>query len=163
VSHTLLPIGLAGVRTLSADAALLEFMSQQAPEPGLYFYPRFDPKAGPEHREEWEKRAASGPSGLIVHRRRGGTGMTARLLVNELLSNIACGIIAAWLLAQLPPMTFGRRAGCVAILGVLAWLAVDFSQWNWYGFPTAYTMGAFVDQAVGFLLMGLVMAWAFRD
>jgi len=163
VSHTLLPIGEAGFRILPEDAALLEFMGKQAPEPGIYFYPRLDPKAGPEHMEEWQKRAASGPSGLIVHRPRGGTGMTPRLLGNELLSNIACGIIAAWLLAQLPPMTFGRRAGCVTILGVLAWLAVDFSQWNWYGFPTPYTMGAFVDETVGFALMGLVLAWAFRD
>jgi hypothetical protein len=89
--------------------------------------------------------------------------MTPRLILNELLSSIACGIIAAWLLAQLPPTTFGRRAGCVALLGVLAWLTVDFSLWNWFGFPTAYTMAAFVDETMGFTLAGLVLAWAFRN
>ena len=89
--------------------------------------------------------------------------MTPRLLVNELLSNIACGIIAAFLVAQLRPMRFARRAACVTLLGVLAWAAVVFSEWNWYGFPVAYTLGAFVDQGVGFALVGLLLAWAFKD
>jgi hypothetical protein len=158
VSHTVLPIGEAGFRTLPEDAPLLEFLAAKATEPGIYFYPRLDPKAGPEHMDEWQKRALGGPSGLIIHRPRGGMGMTPRLLLNELLSNVACGIIAAWFLAQLPGVSFGRRVGFVALLGVLAWLAVDFSQWNWYGFPAAYTVGAFVDQGVGFALMGVVLA-----
>ncbi len=158
VSHTLLPIGEAGFRILPEDRALLEFMAGKATEPGIYFYPRLDPKAGPEHMEEWQKRAQSGPSGLIIHRPRGGMGMTPRLLLNELLSNIACGLVAAWLLAQLPTVSLLRRVLCVALLGVLAWVAVDFSQWNWYGFPAAYTVAAFCDQVIGFFLMGLVLA-----
>jgi len=162
VSHMLLPIGTAGFHVLSDDTALLDSMAKVAPEPGIYFYPRLDPtnQAG---MEAWAGKAASGPSGLIIHRPRGGTGMTPRLLVNELVSNIACGLAAAFLLAHLRPMSFGRRVACVALLGALAWLAVDFSQWNWYGFPAAYTLGAFFDQTVGFALMGFVLARAFRD
>jgi hypothetical protein len=162
ISHTALPIGTAGFKILPEDAALLDFMAARAPEPGIYFYPRLDPAAGEEHMAEWMRKAASGPSGLIVHRPRGGAGMTPRLLLNELLSNIACGLVAAWIAAQLPFTSFARRVGAVALLGVLAWLAVDFSQWNWYGFPAAYTVAAFVDQTVGFTLMGLVLAWAYR-
>jgi hypothetical protein len=159
----LLPLGEAGFRTLPEDKALLEFIAAHMPDRAIYFYPRLDPEAGPEHMKEWQQRAAAGPSGLIVHRPRGGTAMTPRLLLNELLSNVACGMIAAWLLAQLPMTSFPRRVGSVALLGVLNWLSVDFSQWNWYGFPTAYTMAAFVDQAVGFALMGLLLAWALRS
>jgi hypothetical protein len=163
VSHMLLPLGKAGIRTLPEDKALLEFMAARMPERAIYFYPRLDLNARPEDMKEWEQRAASGPSGLIVHRPRGGMAMTPRLLLNELLSNIACGMIAAWLLAQLPATSFPRRVACVAVLGILNWLSVDFSQWNWYGFPTAFTMAYFVDHAVGFGLMGVVLAWAFKS
>jgi hypothetical protein len=44
VSHTLLPIGEAGFRILPEDAALLESMAGKATEPGIYFYPRLDPR-----------------------------------------------------------------------------------------------------------------------
>ena len=163
VGHALLPLGTAGFRTLPDDAVLLEFMSTRLPEPGIYFYPRLDMTAGDAEMEKWADKAASGPSGLIVHRPRGGGGMTARLLVNELVSNIACGIIAAFLVAQLRPMSFARKASCVGLLGVLAWAAVVYSEWNWYGFPVGYTLGAFADQGVGFAFLGLLLAWAFKD
>ena len=162
-SHELLPIGTAGFRTLPDDAALLEFMSTRMPEPGIYFYPRLDLTAGEAEMQKWADKAASGPSGLIVHRPLGGMGMTPRLLANELLSNIACALIAAFLVAQLRPMSFARKAACVTLLGVLAWLAVVYSEWNWYGFPVAYTLGAVADQGVGFALVGLLLAWAFKD
>jgi hypothetical protein len=163
ISHTVLPLGTAGFRVLADDTSLLEFAGKEMGEPGIYFYPRFDPSMNDVEMAKWQQKAQTGPSGLIIHRPRGGAGVTPRLLLNELLSNIACGIVAAWLLAQLPATSFARRVGCVVVLGVLAWLAVDFSQWNWYGFPTAYTIAAFVDQAVGFALMGLVLARAFRS
>ena len=162
VDHELLPIGEAGFRILPDDVALLEIMNR-LPEPGIYFYPRLDPSQGEAAMQKWMEKAASGPSGLIVHRPRGGGGMTARLLLNELMSNIACGIIAAFVVAQLRPMGFARKASCVTLLGVLAWLSVVYSEWNWYGFPVAYTLGAFADQAVGFALLGLLLAWAFAD
>ena len=161
VDHTLLPIGTAGFRILPDDA-VVEVMGH-APEPGVYFYPRLDPAAGDAAMQAWAEKAASGPSGIIVHRPRGGSGMTARLLANELLSNIACALIAAFLVAQLRPMGFARKAACVTLLGVLAWAAVVFSEWNWYGFPVAYTLAAFADQGVGFALLGLLLAWAFKD
>ncbi len=162
VDHGLLPLGTAGFRTLPDDTALLELMNR-LPEPGIYFYPRIDMTAGDAEMEKWAAKAASGPSGLIVHRPRGGTGMTLRLLLNELLSNIACAIIAAFLVAQLRPMGFARKATCVTLLGVLAWLAVVYSEWNWYGFPVSYTLAAFADQGVGFALVGLLLAWKFKD
>jgi hypothetical protein len=163
VDHELLPIGEAGFRILPDDGALLEFASTHMAEPGIYFYPRLDPSKGEAEMQKWMEKAASGPSGLIVHRPRGGMGMTPRLLLNELMSNIACAIIAAFLVAQLGPMGFARKAFCVTLLGVLAWLSVVYSEWNWYGFPVAYTLAAFADQGVGFALLGLLLAWAFKD
>ena len=161
VGHTMLPLGTAGFGILPDDA--VADVLGRVPEPGVYFYPRLDPAAGEAAMQKWAEKAAAGPSGIIVHRPRGGSGMTAALLGNELLSNIACALIAAFLVAQLRPMSFARKAACVTLLGVLAWASVVYSEWNWYGFPVAYTLAAFADQSVGFALLGLLLAWAFKE
>ena len=53
---------------------------------------------------------------------------------------------------------FGARVGFVAMLGLFPTLRVDLPQWNWYGFPTAYTAAQLVMHLVGFAAGGLVLA-----
>jgi hypothetical protein len=42
-------------------------------------------------------------------------------------------------------------------------LDVDGSQWNWYGFPTAYFTAQLADHAIGWFLAGIVIAWICRE
>lgn len=105
---------------------------------------------------KWEQ----GPSGFLVFHPNGMPGMSAKTLFIELASNIAAALIAAYLLAQalvsLPGL--GSRVLFVTLIGVIPFLAISVSYWNWYGFPASFTFGELIEQGVGFALAGVAMA-----
>jgi hypothetical protein len=49
--------------------------------------------------------------------------------------------------------------GLTRQLGLFAWLAISAPHWNWYRFPAAFTIGAGLDQVIGWLLGGFLIAW----
>ncbi|MCI0350432.1 MAG: hypothetical protein L0Z53_13485 [Acidobacteriales bacterium] len=90
--------------------------------------------------------------------------MEVRQLVGEFLADVVAGMILAFalLMALGRLRSFGGRVGFVALLGFLPWLIVDFSFFNWYGFPPAYEVAQLLDQVIGAFLAGLGLAWLFR-
>jgi hypothetical protein len=50
------------------------------------------------------------------------------------------------------------RLGFVVVLGVLIALATNVEYWNWYGFPTNYTLAYMLDKVIGFAVVGSVIA-----
>ena len=51
------------------------------------------------------------------------------------------------------------RADCTGALGLFGWLTLSLPYWNWYMFPLNFTLGALIEQVVGWLLAGAAMAW----
>ena len=47
----------------------------------------------------------------------------------------------------------------VAAAALFSWLSVMVPYWNWYRFPTSFTVAGLIEQVVGWLLAGAVMAW----
>jgi hypothetical protein len=43
-------------------------------------------------------------------------------------------------------------------MGLFGFLSILVSYWNWYGFPTDFTIGAVLDEVIGWFLAGLVLA-----
>jgi hypothetical protein len=109
-----------------------------------------------EGQKEWQARYTAGPSGLMVYHPQGGETIGPKLLGTELLADIFAVAVAAWLASN--GRTYGRRVALVAAVGLAAWLSIEVSYWNWYGFPSAYALAQLVDQVVGFALAGLVVA-----
>lgn len=159
VSHMLLPFHAKALQPIPNEAAVLSTLTADVGQPGMYFFPWIDMsgKATPEQQAEWERRLASGPSGLMIYKPNGGESMSPRQLVSEFVSNVLAALLGALLLVQLPGGV-GRRALSLALVGVAAWLSISVSQWTWYGFSTPFLLGDLVDQAGGWLLAGFGMA-----
>jgi hypothetical protein len=51
-----------------------------------------------------------------------------------------------------------RVLGAV-VFGVFGWLLDIVPMWNWYKFPADYVVGNLLDQGIGWLLAGIVIAW----
>jgi hypothetical protein len=49
------------------------------------------------------------------------------------------------------------------LIGIVGWISIDVSYWNWYRFPTSYVADALIEQAVGWFLSGLAMAFVLRS
>ncbi len=67
----------------------------------------------------------------------------------------------SWTFAGHPRRFFGK-AVFVALFGLFAGVEIDLSYWNWYGFPTSYTLSYIVQHVIGWFLAGLVLGFFFK-
>jgi len=157
-SHMVLPLGGAGLESLPNEDAILASL-RSIPEAGTYFFPGTDmgKDMTSEQQTAWEAKYRSGPVGLLVYRPAGGDVLSPRRLVNELASNILAAAVAAYL-ASLIAGPFGCRVLAMGLLGLIAWLSLSISYWNWYSFDITFICAEGVDQVAGWLLSGLAIA-----
>ena len=159
VSHMLTPLGGAGLKSMAAgEPAVTGALTANVPDDGMYMFPGMDERArtSKEGQEEWMRRYAAGPSGLLIYHPHGGQTMDAQLFGIEVLADILAVAIAAWAAAH--ARTYGRRLALVTAFGLAAWLSIEVSYWNWYGFPSSYALAQLIDQVTGFFFAGLVVA-----
>ena len=159
-SHTVLPLGEVGVDAIQNEDAVMSAMRANIKEPGLYFYPGIGAahSADPAEQAAWEAKYKAGPHGILIYHPTGGEVMPASMLVTELISNILACMLAAFVISM-TVSSFGGRLIASALFGLVAWLSVDISYWNWYGFPTDYVMAQAADQLVGWFLAGIPIAF----
>jgi hypothetical protein len=74
------------------------------------------------------------------------------------VSNTLAAFVVAWILA-LGAFGIGRRVLIAGALGLFSWLAISLPYWNWYLFPTQFTLGTLLEQVIGWLLAGAAIAW----
>jgi hypothetical protein len=75
------------------------------------------------------------------------------MLGTEFASNALGALLAAIILSRVRGSRFTKSL-LAAGMGALAWLSIDASYWNWYGFPNAFAGAAFIEQTVGWFLSG---------
>lgn len=159
LAHVVLPLGEVGLQSLPNEEPVVEAMRANITAPGLYFIPGIAPG---QHRDEaamkaWEEKAKRGPVGLLVYQVRGSGAMEPAQLGTEFVSNLAIGLLAGIILANLSG-SFVTRTLLVGLMGLMSSLDLLVSEWNWYKFPTDYTLAQIIIQVVGFLLMGAAAA-----
>ena len=166
VAHMLLPLGEAGMRPLPYEAKLLPAISATLNEPGLYIFPWPESAPGTPMPVNQKTQAAvadlykNSPHGLLLFHPPAGAMLTTGQLLAEFATNCAAALIAAVLvnLVVSSLRSFGGRFLFVTTLGLIAGIAVNVPYWNWYEFPTAFTLAEILEHVVGFAVAGLVIA-----
>ena len=51
-------------------------------------------------------------------------------------------------------MRKATRVVVAGAMGLFAWLTISVPYWNWYMFPVSFTLGAWIEQVVGWVLAG---------
>jgi len=158
VSHMALPLGEIGVQPIPNESAMMATFDQNVKAKGLYFFP-FEQDAA-----KWDESYRRNPHGILVLTPAGQPMNFGRLLATEALTNVAAGILAAFLFvaAGLGAAGIGPRLAFGAALGGFASLTIDFSYWNWYGFPTDYLAAQLVDAVIAWSLAALVLGLVLR-
>jgi len=162
VSHMMLPIGETGMKVPTAQAATLAALQRSTKGSGVYMYPS---PATEDWRDEAKMQAFAEstegqPYAFVVFQPGGNpanTSMTSNLL-GQWGSDTLGAIVAAWILA-LGTFGFGKRVAIAGALGLFGWLAISVPYWNWYMFPTDFTVANLVEQVVGWILGGSAIAW----
>lgn len=158
--HALLPLPKEmGPQQIQNEDAVVAMLKQSNTGPGIYAFPWADMSQPmtPEQEKAWSDRYAAGPIGLLVYRPVGEEPMAPKKLVIEGVANILAAIVAAAILTMMA-CTFAGRVAAAFAIGVIAWLCISVSNWNWWGFPLEYIGGEAIDIVGGWLIAGIVMA-----
>jgi hypothetical protein len=157
ISHMVLPIGVMGFKTTpNTEDYVLNAMKSSIQEPGLYFMPGHDLSRRPTDAEM--KKYELGPTAFLVYHPTGEKAISPGKLIRQAIFNILCGLIAAYIISA-TVASLATRGVMVMLMGLFAWLAISAPHWNWYRFPTAFVIGAGLDQVIGWLLGGFLIAW----
>jgi hypothetical protein len=165
VAHMVLSIGAMGFQStpLEHDAGLRAALAQSTPSAGLYVFPHFEgfPTPTKQQEEAYFEKVKSGPWALLVVQPSGidkAASMPRQLAIQFALC-VAIGLLASFLLSSAHGLTgFLPRVYFCTILGVLAFLTCEAPMWNWYGFPSEYALGKFLEQVIGATLTGAGIA-----
>ena len=164
VSHMVLGLGDAGLQSVpaSADATLAGLPAQGMTEKGLYFFPSMakEQQQDPAAMAAWSKKVLAEPSGIIIYAPSGVVPMSPGTFAIEFATDIVVSLIALMLLlcAAGCCRTLLSRVLFVAMLGAFTAIAHDVPYWNWYGFPTDFTVAQIADSTISMALVGLVLA-----
>ena len=152
--------GMMGLTMLNEkEDAVMAAVRDNVKLPGMYFFPGCDMSKPMtrEARAAWAAKYKAGPSGLLLVQPGGGEPMTPGQLVTEYALNFSCALIAAFILASLVG-TYFRRVAVVMLLGLFSWLTISMAYWDWYLFPFPFIALDAINQVIGWLLAGLLMA-----
>ena len=144
------------------EDAVMAALSSNLHEPAFYLFPGEGMESGKPTEEQmrrWQEKYRRGPTGVIVFQPSGrefGPG----LFLTELAGDIAGALLAAFLFAAAVGSlsSFVTRVLFVGAWSLVASADVQVSYWNWYRFPTNYTLATVADGFIGWLLVGAVLA-----
>ena len=169
IAHMALPLGEAGINEIPNESAVLDAMkSSMGDKTGLYIFPGLGIGKDATHEQKSEamkqmqQRIATNPSGILMYHPPGRPFGFGKSLAVEFSTEVLQAILVIWLLAQTRIESFGGRVGFVVIAGILAAITTNVSYWNWYGFPSVYTISYILIEIVGFALVGIVAAMLLR-
>jgi len=158
ISHMVLLKGI-GFASMSNEERIVSTLRTSLPGDGLYFFPSIDLRGSPTQEENaaWEARFRAGPTGMVIYHAAGDAPVSTKKLSVQFLSDVLASGIASYVLS-LAVVSYWRRVGIAALLGVFGLFAISSIYWNWYGFPNAFFLAQAVDMIVGWSLAGAVIA-----
>jgi hypothetical protein len=170
LAHVVLPLARTGIQEMPNEQPVLSAMQTSlGGTPGLYFFPGTG--AGPDATREqqnaamqqYDQKLGSNPSGLLIYHPPGAKALTPGQLITEFLTELVEALIVVFLLAQTRLSSFASRVGFVTLAGIMAAITTNLPYWNWYGFPTNYTMAYMTIEIVGYVAVGIVAAVVMRN
>ena len=156
VVHMFLLADTPGIEACPAQEAVMATLKSNISQPGVYALATFETGAVPASLKEYET-SIDGPHGLLVYQPAGKMEMSPMKMGIELASNVLAAIFVAFAVRGIVGGYFGRVAGAICF-GVVAWLSISVSQWNWYEFTWEFVQVDLVDQVGGWFLAGLAIA-----
>jgi hypothetical protein len=164
VSHMVLGMEESAIKEIPDEEQVLGVLKSEIKEPGFYFFPGMGPPATSKEQKaeamkKWTEKYQAGPRGIMIYRPDGAQAMSPTQLSLQFAAETLAALVAAIVLAQAVGLkSYGGRVGLVTLLGLLPFFMVNFPYWNWYGFPTNYTLIELADKLLRLFVGGLVLA-----
>lgn len=162
VAHMALGLGNAGMfQPAAEDTVLASLHPGLGNQPGVYLLPSLSPERMHDKAavDAYAAKSKVSPYAFVVYLPQGEdmtdmSGQLPRQWASDTLAALALAFVMG-----LAAFRFATRLGIALAAALFAWLSMLVPYWNWYRFPTSFTLAALVEQVVGWLLAGAVMAW----
>jgi hypothetical protein len=162
IAHVALSLGNVGIRQPANEDAVLVTLHQGLGErAGVYIVPSVDPAKMHDKvvMDAYAAKSKASPYAWVVYLPQGDdlsdmSGQLPRQWASDTLAALALAFVMG-----LASFSFITRLSIALAGAVFAWLTNVVPYWNWYRFPTDFTVAALIEQMVGWLLAGAVMAW----
>jgi len=157
IAH-LSPVSQIGFSQMTNDGPALQALQKATGNKrGLYIFPAVDTKAK-DFMAKMDAAMKVEPFGIMAYQPPGASGISAKLLITEFLVEVAQSLIAAVLLSFAVLAAYRSRVGFVMLVGLVSVITTNLSYWNWYAFPTSYTLANMGIELASFLAAALVIA-----
>jgi hypothetical protein len=165
IAHMALPLGTAGVKQINNEQPILTALQASlGSEKGLYIYPGMGvPMDAPREQrnaamQQYQSKLDANPSGILIYSPPGVKAMDFGQLGREFGFEVLEALLLAVLLSTTALSTFGSRLGFAIVVGLIAAVSTNLSYWNWFHFPTAYTLAAMTTETMKYVVAGAVAA-----
>lgn len=162
IAHMALGLGNVGIhQPINEDAVLSSLRPGLGQEAGIYILPTFDPAKMSDKAAiaAYSQKATTSPYAWIVYMPQGEDGMQMTPnLIKQWVSDTLAAIALAFVMG-LAAFSFSKRIGIAVVASVFAWLSLMVPYWNWYRFPLNFTVATLIEEVIGWILAGAVMAW----
>jgi hypothetical protein len=159
--HMATSLGEYGIKKLPNEDATLSMMRTSIPDSGLYLFPAADMSQGRSaaNQAAYMEKYKAGPVGIMAYSNPGGDLSFGKLLFNQFLLGLVAALFLAWILGvTASSTTYTSRVTIVFIASLFAACVYALPYWNWYRFPTSYTVAYIATWSVSWLIAGLAMA-----
>lgn len=140
ISNAALPWHMATMKSFPDSNAAVQAIKAQAPDNGMYVDVRgvvavvsFTPD--------------------MVDK----TGLMGPMLAKQAGLDLLVAFVFLMAMLRLPRVTSSQYAIAFAVAAFAISLSTFVSNWNWWGYPGAWTAVQVIDRTIGFALMGLVL------
>lgn len=165
ISWTVLPWHNSVINEIPNGEAMAQAMKSEGMTSAVYHFPGMPENDDEAYQKAWAERFLKGPNiNFMVYSTKGSDMMDPVLFLRSLILNILAALLASYLLLQAMGSTSGllQRALFVTALGAFVAITYPMAEWNWWNFPTDFTLVAVADTVITWFLAGLVIAWRLK-
>lgn len=151
--HMAVGLGDSSFQQIPDETAAMAALGSKITKPGLYMFPYMNDM------ERIPEAFQKNPHGLVVFTPAGDTFNLGKNLAIQLVTDIGCGLLLAWLILRLRPA--GAMDGLLygVVAGLFVTLASLAPYWNWYSFPSGFILAGLAEQVIIAGMCGGLIGW----
>jgi hypothetical protein len=162
-AHMVVPIGeLSMGAPVNEDKIIASLRDDLPQQQAIYVVPHFDMAMRKDQAavDAFSAKAKASPYAFIVYAPYGKDPMQMGYnLFHQWLSDTLAALLMVLVMIRCAGLGVVRGLTIGLGFGVFAWLSISVPYWNWYRFPSAFTLGYLLEQGFGWLLAGAAAGW----
>lgn len=159
----MLPFHVNTLKSFGESSSVLDKVSEDASDDGMYFAPNFHHQIkaaeGEEQKELMRKQQEAMSNGPVVFLayKSSGTGGFGKSLGVQFICDFITMIIAAFLVTKLGGDEFGSQITVVMLVALSGIITNMVPLWNWFVFSSAYVRVHAISVLINWAIAGTVL------